>query len=42
MILGHYRGRRQEFYWRNNVEYGYDWQLNINLVACLERREEIN
>ncbi len=38
----HYRGRRQEFYWKNNIEYGYDWQLSINLVACLERREEAN
>jgi hypothetical protein len=37
-----YRGRRQEFYWRNNLNYGYDWDLTINLVACLERREEVN
>jgi hypothetical protein len=37
-----YRGRRQEFYWKNNLGYGYDWELKINLVACLERREEVN
>jgi hypothetical protein len=38
----HYRGRRQEFYWVNNIEYGYAFELNISLIACLERREEIN
>jgi len=37
-----FRGRRQEFYWVNNIEYGYDWELKISLVACLEKREEIN
>jgi hypothetical protein len=38
----YYRGRKQEFYWKNNLEYGYDWELMISLVACLERREEVN
>lgn len=38
----YYRERRQEFYWRNHLPYGYDWQLDINLVACLERYEEVN
>ena len=38
----YYRGRRQEFYWVNHIEYGYDWELDINLVACLERYEEVN
>src|SRR3990167_3287643 len=38
----YHRGRRQEFYWVNHIEYGYDWELRINLVACLERREQIN
>jgi len=38
----YYRGRRQEFYWVNHIEYGYKWELDINLVSCLERREEIN
>ena len=44
MIPGqqYYRGRQQEFYWKNNIEYGYDWELMISLVACLERREEAN
>lgn len=37
-----YRERQQEFYWVNNIEYGYDWELKINLVACQEQREEIN
>ena len=30
----YYRGRQQEFYWVNDIEYGYDWELTINLVAC--------
>ncbi|MEO8402220.1 MAG: transposase family protein [Gammaproteobacteria bacterium] len=38
----YYRGRRQEFYWKNNLEHGYDWELRVSLVACLERREEVN
>jgi hypothetical protein len=38
----YYRGRRQEFYWKNNLEYGYDWELRVSLAACLERREEVN
>jgi hypothetical protein len=38
----YYRGRRQEFYWVHHIEYGYALELDINLVACLERREEIN
>lgn len=38
----YYRGRRQEFYWINGIEYGYDWQLSITLVACHERREALN
>lgn len=44
MILNqpYYRERRQEFYWRNHLPYGYDWQLDINLVAYLERYEEVN
>jgi hypothetical protein len=44
MIPGqsYYRGRRQESYWKNNLEYGYDWKLIVSLVACLERREEVN
>jgi len=38
----HYRGRRQEFYWVNNIKYGLETELTISLIACLERREEIN
>ena len=38
----YYRGRQQAFYWVNHIEYGYDWELNLNLVACLERREEVD
>ncbi len=43
MIPGqrYYLGRRQEFYWVNNIPYGYDWELMINLVSCLERREKV-
>jgi hypothetical protein len=26
----HYRGRRQEFYWINNIEHGYNFELNIS------------
>jgi hypothetical protein len=38
----YYRGRRQEWYGHHHVNYGYSWELNINLVACLERYEEID
>jgi hypothetical protein len=26
----------------NNIEYGYAFELKISLIACLERREEVN
>lgn len=44
MISGqpYYRERQQEFYWHNHLTYGYDWELDISLVACLERYEEVN
>ena len=38
----YYRKRKQEFYWNNHLTYGYEWELDINLVACLERREVVN
>lgn len=38
----YYRKRYQEFYWQNNVVWGYEWQLSLSLVACLERYEEAN
>ena len=37
-----YRERRQEFHWQNNITYGYEWQLNIHLVACAERYERVD
>ena len=37
-----YRQRQQEFYWENEVTYGYEWQLSINLVGCLEKYKEVN
>ena len=37
-----YRKRKQEFYWENNIPYGYEWQLTVHLVACLERYEEVD
>jgi len=38
----HYRKRKQTFYWENNIAYGYEWQLNINLIACSEEYESVN
>jgi len=38
----HYRKRQQEFYWENNVNYGDGLQLNIHLLGCFERYEEVN
>ena len=32
-----YRNRQQEFYWHNNILYGYELQLKIHLGACMER-----
>ena len=37
-----YRKRKQEFYWENNIPYGYEWQLTINLVGCLEKYNKVN
>lgn len=37
-----YRERQQEFHWENNITYGYEWQLNIHLVACTERYEDVD
>jgi len=37
-----YRKRKQEFYWENNITYGYEWQLNLSLVGCLERYQEVD
>jgi len=38
----HYRKRQQEFYWENNLPYGYGLQLSISLIACLEKYELVN
>jgi hypothetical protein len=37
-----YRERKQAFFWKNNIIYGYDWELNVNLVGCLERYDIID
>ena len=37
-----YRKRWQTFYWENALSYGYDWQLDINLVGCDEHYDEVN
>ena len=37
-----YRKREQEFYWENNVVYGYEQQLKIHLVGCLERYFDVD
>ena len=37
-----YRERQQEFYWQNNITYGYEWQLTVHLVACFERYEDVD
>ena len=38
----HYRKRKQEFYWENNISYRYDSPYKIHLVACLESYDEVN
>jgi hypothetical protein len=32
----HYRGRKQEFYWVNDIKFGLALELTISLIACLE------
>jgi len=38
----YHKKRKQTFYWENNIPYGYEWQLNINLIACFEEYEIVN
>ena len=38
----YYKNRKQSFYWENNIPYGSNWQLNINLVACFEEYKIVN
>jgi hypothetical protein len=37
-----YRKRKQSFYWENSVTTGYEWQIDVNLIACLEEYEVVN
>ena len=38
----YYRERQQEFYWHNDVTWGFDWQLRIHLVSCVEKWHEVD
>ena len=38
----YYQGRKQLFYWENNIAYGYELQLSINLIACCEEYQIAN
>jgi DDE_Tnp_1-associated len=38
----YYREREQEFYWYNDVTWGYDWQLKIHLISCIEKWQEVD
>src|SRR6516162_5189820 len=37
----YYRERHQNFYWYNNAVWGYNFQLRVHLVSCLEKWEEV-
>ncbi len=37
-----YRKRHQTFHWVNHITYGYEGQLQIHLIACLERYDTVN
>lgn len=37
-----YRRRKQHFHWCNDLTYGYDWELRMHLVACMERYEAVD
>ena len=37
-----YRKRQQTFYWRNDITYGYDWELTIHLAACVEQYYDVD
>ena len=41
-IRDRYKREHRDKQWINNIEYGYDFELKVSLIACLERREEIN
>lgn len=38
----YYRERHQEFFWYNDVVWGYELQLKIHLVGCFEKWEEVD
>jgi hypothetical protein len=38
----YYRERQQEFYWYNDVTWGYDWKLKIHLISCVEKWKEVD
>ncbi len=38
----YYRERYQEFYWYPDAIWGYELQLKIHLVSCLEKWEEVD
>jgi hypothetical protein len=38
----YYRERYQEFYFYNDVAWGYENQLKIHLISCLENWEEVD
>lgn len=38
----YFRKRKQLFCWENHIPYGYEWQLDVNLVACYEEYDGVN
>lgn len=38
----HYRGRKQKFYWKNNIARDDGTSISIHLVSCLESYNEVN
>ena len=38
----YYRERKQSFCWKNNITGGYNYDLSLNVVGCLEEYEEVN
>lgn len=38
----YYRERKQSFCWKNGIVGGYNYELSLNVVGCLEEYEEVN
>jgi hypothetical protein len=38
----YYRERQQDFYWYNDIIWGYNWQLKIHLISCIEKWNEVD